>query len=475
MKHGRNWKWKNFDASADQFDLGRAVATPTYKTETDVTPFVTTSAAGKAAASSSMSLPASHADLYDADSSAGSVNAALAAITKAVGQAQLGAHAHTKSWKKGAPKDKGAADDFDASADQFDLGRGAATPPDTGADVTSLAATAKAAPAPGASLAAPLAATAQADFYVAVNGKDTNSGSINSPLATITKAVALAQAGDVISVRGGTYNGAQAQAKIWKSGAKDKPIVIQEHPGERAILDGTGTKSGTDLVAITGSYITFQGFEVRDATRSGISVYAAHDVKVIGNEVYDTHRGGIWVGAGKEGQSYNNLIQNNIIHDTVMENSAKTWKGGWARALAIDVTKNSVVKDNYVYDNYGEGIGGLSSSNVSYTNNKVYDNYSVQMYFDNSQYIKVTGNKVFHTGDRDFYRGGKPGIGILVANEYTQFQKASKGYEITNNTLAGVGAPKYDGGYGWGGGLSDSKLTPNTVVSQYDADWLHIA
>ncbi|PJN96667.1 hypothetical protein CNY89_01160 [Amaricoccus sp. HAR-UPW-R2A-40] len=149
---------------------------------------------------------------------------------------------------------------------------------------------------------------------------------------------------------------------------------------------------------------------------------------------------------------------------------------GWARGIAIDVTKNSVIRDNMVYDNYGEGLGGLSSSRLSFVGNTAHDNYSVQMYFDNSQYITARDNLVFHTGDRDYYRGGKPGTGMLIANEYAEFQKHSTGYVVTDNTLAGVGAPKYDGSYGWGGGLSNSTIAPNEILSAaaVQSDWTYL-
>lgn len=338
-------------------------------------------------------------------------------------------------------------------------------------DFTSSAAIAETAPLQDARIAA--ATFAVADLYVSATGRDSNPGTYDQPLATITRAVALSDPGDVVSVRGGTY---KAIANIWKGGTKDNPLTIQAQAGETVILDGKGLASNKDLVSITASYVTFDGFEVRNATRSGISVYAAHDVTISNNEVENSKRNGIWIGGGREGQSYNQVVENNVVHDNALENSAKNWSGGWARGIAIDVTTNSVIRDNMVYDNYGEGLGGLSSSRLSFVGNTAHDNYSVQMYFDNSQYITARDNLVFHTGDRDYYRGGKPGTGILIANEYTEFQKRSIGYVVTDNTLAGVGAPKYDGSYGWGGGLSNSTIASNEILSAaaVQSDWTYL-
>lgn len=328
-------------------------------------------------------------------------------------------------------------------------------------------------PAPPLVKAAALAMAAPADLYVSTTGRDSNPGTIDKPLATITRAVALSEPGDVVAVRGGTY---KSVANVWKGGTKDDPLTIRAQAGETVILDGKGLGGDKDLVSITASWVTFEGFEVRNATRSGISVYAAHDVTIADNEVQNSRRNGIWIGGWREGQSYNQVVEGNVVHDNVQENAARTWGDGWARGIALDVTRNSVVRDNLVFDNYGEGLGSLSSSRVSFVGNTVHDNYSAQTYFDNSQYVTARDNLVFHTGDRDYYRGGKPGTGVLIANEYTEFQKRSTGYVVTDNTLAGVGAPKYDGSYGWGGGLSGSTLGPNEILpaSAVEADWSYL-
>ena len=42
-------------------------------------------------------------------------------------------------------------------------------------------------------------------IFVSTTGSDTNSGSFDSPFATITKAISVAQAGDTVFVRGGLY------------------------------------------------------------------------------------------------------------------------------------------------------------------------------------------------------------------------------------------------------------------------------
>lgn len=42
-------------------------------------------------------------------------------------------------------------------------------------------------------------------IYVAINGNDSNNGSINSLYKTFSKAISVMSAGDICIIRGGTY------------------------------------------------------------------------------------------------------------------------------------------------------------------------------------------------------------------------------------------------------------------------------
>jgi hypothetical protein len=312
----------------------------------------------------------------------------------------------------------------------------------------------------------------EADFFVATDGSDSNSGAVNSPFATIAKAASLAQPGDVILVRGGVYSG---PVSIWKSGKEGAPITIKAYPGEHPIIDGSGTRANTDLVSITGSYVEFAGFEVRDATRSGISVWSAKGVALLDNVVHDVVRGGIYVGSDKLGISSGHVLDGNVVYETVEENVARSWSGGWARAVAVDNSTNTIIRDNTVFKNYGEGIGSVSSRFINYTGNIVYDNYSVQIYLDNVQDVVAKDNILFHTGDTNFFRYQKPGLGLLIANEYTTYEMPSERITVQNNVFADVEPVFYDGSFGRGGGITQSVLGPNTVLpfSAIDPDWIY--
>ena len=73
-------------------------------------------------------------------------------------------------------------------------------------------------------------------IYVSTDGNDSNSGSFIAPFRTIQHAINNAQAGDVISIRGGTY---RERLKIKElNGHKDAPITFVNYQNEEVILTG---------------------------------------------------------------------------------------------------------------------------------------------------------------------------------------------------------------------------------------------
>lgn len=116
------------------------------------------------------------------------------------------------------------------------------------------------------------------DYYVATNGKDTNSGTKEAPFATLAKAQQAVQAGDVVYIRGGVYKLSQSDitAKkenlyhcvflMDKSGEnEDKRICYYGYPGERPVFDLSNVKPVEGRISVfyvSGSYLHFRNFEI---------------------------------------------------------------------------------------------------------------------------------------------------------------------------------------------------------------------
>ena len=298
-------------------------------------------------------------------------------------------------------------------------------------------------------------------IYVAPTGTNNAIGSLVWPVRTISQGLKLAVQGDTVIVRDGVYS---ELVRIGIGGTSSKPIeIVAEHKG-MAIIQGTGAPLNTDLVVIAASNVRFRGFAVRDATRSGIAVWKATNVIISDTIVTGSQRSGIWVGGPGLGQSKQIQISNNTVTNNCLENMKRNWSGGWPRAIAVDVSTAVTITANIVANNYGEGIGFLSTQDGKIAGNVVFDNFSVEIYLDNSPLSTVTGNLIFSTGNTNFFRYNRPAYGILIANEDTEYPMPSKGIKATDNTLIGSGNAIYVG-VDWQAKLISCTISPNTVQS----------
>lgn len=80
-----------------------------------------------------------------------------------------------------------------------------------------------------------------ADIYVAKTGDDLSDGSMATPYQTIGQAASVAQAGDTVYIREGTYEETLRPAN---SGTADNPIVFQPFEGEKVVITAMQALSG---------------------------------------------------------------------------------------------------------------------------------------------------------------------------------------------------------------------------------------
>ena len=108
-------------------------------------------------------------------------------------------------------------------------------------------------------------------YYVALNGSDSNSGTLGSPFRTIEKAVSVVQAGQTIYIRGGTYN-LTATIAIAKSGAANSLISLVKYQDERPVLNFSAQAFGSAGVKLTGSYWHVRGIDITGAGDNGMKI-----------------------------------------------------------------------------------------------------------------------------------------------------------------------------------------------------------
>ena len=73
-------------------------------------------------------------------------------------------------------------------------------------------------------------------YYVSPDGKDSNSGKLEAPFATIEKAISMLQAGDICYVRGGTYY-PTATINVTQTGTKDARICLFAYEDEKPVIN----------------------------------------------------------------------------------------------------------------------------------------------------------------------------------------------------------------------------------------------
>jgi hypothetical protein len=78
-------------------------------------------------------------------------------------------------------------------------------------------------------------AAGRIEYHVSPTGSDTNPGTSAAPFRTINKAAQVALAGDVVTIRDGTYN---ESVTVRNSGAIDKRIVFQAQNRGKVVLSG---------------------------------------------------------------------------------------------------------------------------------------------------------------------------------------------------------------------------------------------
>jgi hypothetical protein len=124
------------------------------------------------------------------------------------------------------------------------------------------------------------------NYYIATTGSDAAAGTIGAPFASVQKAVTLAEAGDSIIIRGGTYNMLDCiytntyrnesivmllrpASGIGHSGTKSHPIIYCNYPGETPIFDCSAVGHGAvgetfkQGFTIEAEYIKLRGLTVR--------------------------------------------------------------------------------------------------------------------------------------------------------------------------------------------------------------------
>jgi len=116
-------------------------------------------------------------------------------------------------------------------------------------------------------------------YFVSPTGNDSNDGTVEAPFYSLAKAISLAQPGDTIYVRGGTYTYTQTIV-IDHAGESNNWIRIFAYPGEKPVLNFSNQPYGPThrgiLITTNARYWHIKGLEICYAGDNGMKVEGSY-------------------------------------------------------------------------------------------------------------------------------------------------------------------------------------------------------
>lgn len=286
------------------------------------------------------------------------------------------------------------------------------------------------------------------------------------PGKSISDAVNNASLGDIVYLRDGTFTG--ELVRIDNIGTAVNPIYVLAYPGESPIIDGQ-YQGGTwdELVEINGAYIVFDGIEVKRAAYSGIIVNGTH---VTIRNVYSHHN----TGTGIHVQGDYGLVELcKVYWNSVQNEYGKAWYAGksWGAGLVGGWGANYVtLRNNIVYNNWGEGLSARRGYYLVAEDNIVYDNFAVQLYTGAARHTTIQRNLVYDTDDPDFSIRKSSCLSLADEDNYPLL---SEDVTIINNLVVGGGrAFRYSREVATG--MIDCLIAYNTFCNSQGSKTFHI-
>jgi hypothetical protein len=288
-------------------------------------------------------------------------------------------------------------------------------------------------------------------IFVSTSGNDTNAGTYAQPYLTLQKAISVAQPGDTIFVRAGTYTN-NTTIGISQSGTSGNLFCLYAYPPDnsRPVLDFSsmsfnGSNRGINLA---GSYWHIKGLDIYKAGDNGMYTSGSHNI--VEYCVFRENRdGGCQVGGGASYNQYINCDSYYNFDDTGDTTTAGANADGFS-------PKMDVGTGNYFYgcrswQNSDDGWDGYlrPSDDVSTTIENCWSFMNGYLKDGVTAYPQMNGNGIKMGGSDS--KNLKHNM--LVKNCFSFLNKA-KGFDQNNNlgSMTILNCTSYHNGIGTSGG-----------------------
>ncbi len=261
-------------------------------------------------------------------------------------------------------------------------------------------------------------------YFISTTGNDSNSGSQGSPFLTFKKSLETMVAGDLLLVRGGTYNQSirKFEINIPSGTSYTNAITVRNFTGESPIIapgngtlldlnysssgslhylildgivfDGQFTNESIFFDGVTVDHLRFINVTIRNSLHQGISGFdGSNSIEIIGCDIHNNGTNphfdhGIYIATP------NLLVDGCDIHNNLAYGIQIYHSGAGAT-----LTNGTVIRNSSIHNN-GEGGNTLNHGNgLDFYNNTVYNNVAngVDISYNNANF-RVYNNTIYGNG-----------------------------------------------------------------------------
>lgn len=215
-----------------------------------------------------------------------------------------------------------------------------------------------------------------ATYYVSTTGSNANPGTLASPFATPNYAASQCLAGDIIEIRGGTYN-LTAIIRLQQSN-----ITIRSYPNEWAILNAPVNNTNIDYCI----YLP----------NPGTSGFVIERLEIIGGYYYGIKTESYFDGRDNDPNDIgvtNVTIKNCKIHDTGRDCIKVTPASNSMKVLNCEIYNSGVGPANTTAQN-AEGIDNVNGDNMQIYGCYIHNIYSNGLYLKGGAANAVVENNL---------------------------------------------------------------------------------